>query len=236
MNLSENIDLVKYYEYLDFINLCRSNYYGDDIVLHRHHIIPRHIGGGNESKNMILLSVADHARAHILFSQCFDDGSYESISNIRSALIIDKLSIKDKNTMHKLYNSYAGENNPFYGKSHTEKSIDLMRKKSANHMRGLNYDLIYGKFSEEQRNIRSRSAKEKWDSFSSEERKNIGNTISETLRKSGKMKGSNNPASNPILVDGIFYPSIREAIVEFGYTYYEKLYSKHNTIKLIKIK
>jgi hypothetical protein len=236
MLLTKNTDLIKYYEYLEFIDLCRTNKYPHDTVLHKHHIIPRHMGGNNLSKNLVLLSVVDHAKAHILFSECFDEGSYESIANIRSALIIDKLSISDKKILDKFYESYNGENNPFYGKSHTKESIKLIREKSGNATRGLNYDSIYGEFSEDQKNIRSKSVILKWDSLTTEERENRANKVSSSLKISGKMKGSNNPASNPIIVDGIFYSSISEAIIKFGYSYYKKLYSNHNTIKLIKVK
>lgn len=33
-------------------------------IFHRHHIIPRHMGGGDESENLITLSIHDHALAH----------------------------------------------------------------------------------------------------------------------------------------------------------------------------
>ena len=32
--------------------------------LHRHHIVPRHMGGSDSSENIVYLSVEDHAEAH----------------------------------------------------------------------------------------------------------------------------------------------------------------------------
>ena len=31
---------------------------------HRHHIIPRHMGGGDEKDNIVSLTISDHAEAH----------------------------------------------------------------------------------------------------------------------------------------------------------------------------
>ena len=33
-------------------------------MLHRHHIIPRHMGGDDSSENLITLTIEEHARAH----------------------------------------------------------------------------------------------------------------------------------------------------------------------------
>jgi hypothetical protein len=165
--------------------------------------------------------------------------SPQKMSTLNNEDVLDetkKISELNKKILDKLYESYRGENNPFYGKSHSEESINRIREKSGNATRGLNYDSIYGEFSQDQKNKRSKSAILQWNSISTEERKNIIAKVSDSLKKSGKRKGSNNPASYPIIVDGVFYSSVREAITEFGYSYYKKLYSKHNIIKLIKIK
>lgn len=34
------------------------------IMLHKHHIIPRHMGGSDSAENLILLSISEHAEAH----------------------------------------------------------------------------------------------------------------------------------------------------------------------------
>lgn len=44
---------------------------------HKHHIIPRHMGGTNDLSNLIELSVADHAEAHRLLYE--NHGKYEDL-------------------------------------------------------------------------------------------------------------------------------------------------------------
>lgn len=40
------------------------------MITHKHHIIPRHAGGTDDPSNLVLLSIADHASAHLsLFGQ-----------------------------------------------------------------------------------------------------------------------------------------------------------------------
>lgn len=34
------------------------------MVIHKHHIIPRHMGGSDNSENLIELSITAHAEAH----------------------------------------------------------------------------------------------------------------------------------------------------------------------------
>ena len=116
------LHLTEYSIYKNFLKECRNKIYSDDLALHNHHIIPRCLGGGNEKTNMIKLSVDDHAKAHLLMSNCFDENSYEQSANLKSARIIGSKSIKDKETLEKIANAYCGENNPFYGKTHTDET------------------------------------------------------------------------------------------------------------------
>lgn len=88
------LHLTEYSIYKNFLKECRNKIYSDDLALHNHHIIPRCLGGGNEKTNMIKLSVDDHAKAHLLMSNCFDENSYEQSANLKSARIIGSKSIK----------------------------------------------------------------------------------------------------------------------------------------------
>lgn len=38
-------------------------------MLHKHHIIPRHMGGSDDPDNLVELTVAEHAEAHLLLWQ-----------------------------------------------------------------------------------------------------------------------------------------------------------------------
>ena len=104
--------------YKKFLEKCSLKKYSDEIVLHRHHVIPRHIQNisifCDEFKLIVKLSVEDHVKAHILLAECFDKGTYEYLANMRSARILNKSSIRDKTTLNKIKKSYIGVNNPFY--------------------------------------------------------------------------------------------------------------------------
>jgi len=56
--------------YLEFIETCRNKEYGE-LFTHKHHIIPRFMGGTDAVDNKISLSVEDHFMAHkILAENC----------------------------------------------------------------------------------------------------------------------------------------------------------------------
>ena len=41
-----------------------------NMTTHKHHIVPRHIGGTDDPSNLIELSIAEHAKAHkLLYEQ-----------------------------------------------------------------------------------------------------------------------------------------------------------------------
>ena len=55
-----------------------------NILLHKHHIIPRHIGGSNDPSNLVELTVEDHAIAHKVlygfYSRWQDKLAWETLS------------------------------------------------------------------------------------------------------------------------------------------------------------
>ena len=93
-------------KYKQFLDICKDKTYPEDCVLHKHHIIPKCLGGTNAKNNLIVLSVEDHIAAHLILSKCFDDGSAEQISNLRSARILNKKSIKDQETLKRIANTF----------------------------------------------------------------------------------------------------------------------------------
>lgn len=73
-------------KYLSFIESCRNKKY-DNLMTHKHHILPEFMGGGNEDSNLIILSVEDHYNAHLLLSETIGDIKSQ-IGNKMSALYL----------------------------------------------------------------------------------------------------------------------------------------------------
>ena len=74
------MNLVNYFEFIDGCKKEIPEKY------HKHHIIPKYMGGSNEEDNLIKLSYENHYAAHIILAECFETGSYHYNRNIWSAL------------------------------------------------------------------------------------------------------------------------------------------------------
>lgn len=94
----------------------KYDYYED------HHIIPKSLGGSDKRHNRVLLTAREHFICHLLLPKM-------SILPInRGKMAYAFFRFKDKTANSKLYESYkkeysllvSGENNPFYGKTHTK--------------------------------------------------------------------------------------------------------------------
>jgi len=115
--------------------------------------------GGNESaKNLINLSYEDHYNSHIILANCFEKHMVEHGKNISSSKMIlasikriltkrgidinnDTFFIQASKQMKDLF---LGENNPFYGKRHTDETKLAIGKKNKNKLLGEN-NPMYGK-------------------------------------------------------------------------------------------
>jgi hypothetical protein len=205
--------------------------YEVDQILHRHHIIPRHMGIDNSKENLISLSISDHIKAHILLSDCFEEGSIERINNLKSARVLNKNSDIDKETLIRISESFKGTGNPFYGKKHTEESILKIKNNSSKNLKDKKYDEIYKENSILEKEKRKTSVKKYWDNVTEEEKYKRSAKSSESLK--GKMVGDKNPFSTPVLVDGIRYPSITAAAKDKGISQ-PLLFKRFEVIKLNK--
>lgn len=220
--------LDKYQAYKAFIEECTYKVYRAEEVLHKHHILPKHLKTEVPDRfNTVFLNVEDHIKAHLLLADCFTEKSYERISNIRSAKLLSKNSIKEKHLLEELYANQRGENNPFYGKKHTEATKQKLRESTRKARQGVSYDEFYKTAAQLERNKRAEKVKEVWSRRTEEERENIRSKISKTKKKNGSsLSGSKNPNSKKINVDGIGYGSIAEALKALNISRY-KLINKH---------
>jgi hypothetical protein len=74
--------------YLKFIEECKQRIPTENY--HKHHIIPKFMGGTNDEFNKIKLSYQDHQNAHIILAECFPKKSIEYNKNIWAARILNK--------------------------------------------------------------------------------------------------------------------------------------------------
>jgi hypothetical protein len=213
MKSATHFDLENFYSYLDFIKNCSTLHYDKTLVLHKHHIIPKNLWADetlsvNNKDNFVNLSVDDHIKAHLLLAECYENDTREHIVNLRSARILNKKSIKDVEILNKIKNSYIGENNPFYGKTHnelTKQKLSLFGK----NREYKTYKEQYGDIADLEKTKRKISVKAYWDNLSEEDRFKRSNAVSESLK--GKRSGSKNGFATKVLIDNIIYGSVKEA-------------------------
>jgi hypothetical protein len=223
--------LKPFQKYKKFLEVCNIKKYSKQLVLHKHHVIPKHLWDSIENKEFVRLSVKDHIQAHLLLSKCFEAGTYEHAANLRSARILNKKSIRDIKTLKSISKTYEGENNPFYGKTHTETTKKILADNTRLQCYGITYTERYGIKSNEEKKKRSKGVKLSWKLLSEENKKIRSINISTSLK--GKMIGKNNPASYPLLVDEIRFECLQEALNFYGVSKY-KLFKFHSVLKLEK--
>jgi hypothetical protein len=92
-------------------------------IYHKHHIVPRHAGGTDDPSNLVLLSVEDHALAHKelweKYGRWQDKVAWICLSNQVTSSEAIRLIISEANLGH---TRNVGENNPMFGKTHTEEA------------------------------------------------------------------------------------------------------------------
>lgn len=105
--------LDKYYNFIESRRLLEY-----DVPTHKHHIIPKFMGGEDIDDNLVELSYEDHLEAHLILAECYPDGSREWIGNIKSAEWISHWisEYRDGNDLRKVISkSMRGSKNPNFG-------------------------------------------------------------------------------------------------------------------------
>ncbi len=104
------------------------------IYTHKHHIIPRHMGGTDDPSNLVVLSIEDHAQAHLdLYEQ---HGLMQDLVAHRMLLgQIDKAEAikllqkapKSERWKQTMRERNTGEGNPMYGKTIMDEHKEAIR-------------------------------------------------------------------------------------------------------------
>lgn len=122
-------------KYTKWYNSIISNAQNREIdgYYEKHHIIPRSLGGNDLTENLVKLTAREHLICHLLLTKMTVDAANHKM--IRAVFL---MSNKGK-INSRLYESYRikyskirkaeqlGENNHFYGKQHTAKSLEKMK-------------------------------------------------------------------------------------------------------------
>jgi hypothetical protein len=162
-------------KYFDFIDSCKIK---TPEKYHKHHIIPKYMGGSNDKNNLINLSYEDHYIAHIVLADCFEAGSYHYNRNIWSALKLSdwkndenlsaKLSLARKG---KTYEELFGEDTALIAKEKLKKHWSIYWAKPENRERQRNLMIELNPmngflFSEKQLRKMSEARKKWWSNLS----------------------------------------------------------------------
>jgi len=101
-----------------------------NLITHKHHIIPKHMGGTNDPENLVEVTIEKHAELH---KQLWEDlGHWEDMIawQMLSGQITKAYAIKKAQSFGaKSRKKRFGNENHFYGKKHSQDTIDLISKK-----------------------------------------------------------------------------------------------------------
>jgi hypothetical protein len=177
----------------------------------RHHILPRSLGGSDNESNLVYITAREHFICHWLLIKIYKEGEehWKMLNALRmmrvenktqeryNTKITSRVYAKLKEEYTKLQSErFSGENNPFFGKSHTEESKQIIseantgennamkRVEEREKMRKLKIGKKRGAFSEEWKAKMSESASGKNNS-------RYGVILPNEIKKkiSDKMKG-----------------------------------------------
>ena len=123
--------------YNSLIAKRKTNILSDDIYGELHHIIPRCQGGDDSPENLIRLTAKEHYVAHHLLYKHYRTSSLAHAwfsmlrcsSNQKRFFTAKQHEISKKALIKTLKATMKGENNPFYGKTHSEETKKILSEK-----------------------------------------------------------------------------------------------------------
>ena len=118
---------------IKLLNRVKSN----DVYYENHHILPKSLGGSNDTDNLILLTAREHYVAHWLlykmpndiktkhkmacafFYMCAGDSIFHKRGFSSKQYELSRTILSESSKLR-----YTGEHNPFFNKSHTQETKD----------------------------------------------------------------------------------------------------------------
>jgi hypothetical protein len=125
-------------------------------IYHIHHIVPKHVGGSDDSSNLVKLTIEEHAEAHRILYEKYgrwqDEVAWKSLSNQISCAEATKISQSlankgennyfhhSKGNINPMYGK-KGELSPHFGKKHSEET----NRKKRMALIGRSFEDLHGK-------------------------------------------------------------------------------------------
>lgn len=190
---------------------------------HKHHIVPKHAGGSDDSSNIIELTVEEHAEAHRLL--------WEQNRNLADFVAWKMLSGKTKEAERARIEMAKAAFKDFLRSNRKESwkkniSESLAGKKQTPESNAKRSDSMKKAYAEGKRDCWFRYAdKSFFQSNYDSERMALGRKKSETWKLSvtsdeyRRKRAEQSPKAKKIRIDGVEYPSIRSAAKAIGMPY-----------------
>lgn len=231
-----------YLEYRKFLTDCATKVYPSDIVLHSHHIVPKSLGGTNAPENLINLSVDDHITAHRMLAQCFTSGTDANINNLRSMRVLSKNSLKLRDEFEKISEAMRGENNHFFGKTHTTETRARLSAATKKARTGVEYDKFYKTSSRAttEKDKRRSGVTNYWQNVDESEKATRSQHIKDAMQRIPPEKRAARSraaaiADQPLLqINGLLYETYLDAMQLLGVKTRYQLNKQFTIIKLKK--
>lgn len=128
-----------YFKIIDNANLRKiQNGYTE-----KHHIIPKCLNGSNDKDNIANLTAREHFICHLLLTKMVKTKEHRSKMFCAFVRFFGKNEIKRNSKTYSLYKEklskeFSGEGNPFYGKTHSIKTREILSKSSSRFVGKLN--------------------------------------------------------------------------------------------------
>jgi hypothetical protein len=126
--------LNKYHKwYINFINHRQQNVISkSDGYCERHHIIPKALGGSNDTTNMVNLSAREHAIVHVLLTRFLDgQDKYKmlcAVTRFKSNTLTNSRLYESSKTERFLYHSYYNSDSNVYEWHKNDPGDDWIRQ------------------------------------------------------------------------------------------------------------
>lgn len=105
-----------------------------------HHIVPRHMGGSNDSSNLVLLTFREHVLAHYMLWRIHNKNGDKLMFLLRSNQTEEaqrlrvKMAVESNRNGGKGFTNWTGDKHPMKNPNNVKRSIETKRNKYNGHV------------------------------------------------------------------------------------------------------